>query len=390
MTGGGTGAASEPERLARVVLSRVAEPGEARMTSLVADVGAAAVLGRLHAEGEGGGLAADLAVRLAGCDPAGELERAGRLGLRFVVPGDAEWPPGLEDLARAEALQQRGGVPVGLWVRGPWTLDGLDDRRCGAAAVVGSRSATSYGADVACQIAADLAHHGHPVVSGAAFGIDQSAHRGALAAGRPTVAVLACGADRVYPRAHQSLLEHILGDGAVVSETPPGGAPTRVRFLARNRLIAALTRATVVVEAAVRSGALNTAGWAERLHRHVAGVPGPVTSAASQGVHQLVRRGSATLVTSGEEVRELVSPAGQGLLSEARGPEVPRDRLSTRQQVVLDAVPVARPAPADAIARAAGVRVVEVAGELERLRAAGLVERVGPRWRLARPARVHG
>ncbi len=383
-------AASEPERLARVVLSRVAEPGDVRMTSLVADVGAAPVIDRLRDEGERGGLAADLAARLVACDPAAELERAARVGVRFVVPGDAEWPPALGDLAHVEALQQRGGVPVGLWVRGPWTLDGLDDPLAGAVAVVGSRSATSYGEGVARTLGADLTHAGHPVVSGAAFGIDQAAHRGALAAGRPTVAVLACGADRVYPEAHRHLLEHVLGTGAVVSETPPGGAPTRVRFLARNRLIAALTRATVVVEAAVRSGALNTAGWAERLHRHVAGVPGPVTSAASQGVHQLMRRGSATLVTTGDEVRELVSPAGQGVLTETRGEERPRDRLSTRQQVVLDAVPLSRPAAADAIARTAGVRVVEVAGELERLRTAGLVERVGPRWRLGGAARPGG
>lgn len=375
---------AEAERLARVVLSRVAEPGEARLTGLVADVGAATMLERLRAEGEAGPLAADLAGRLAGCDPVAELERAARLGLRFVTPGDAEWPQGLDDLAHAEALHQRGGVPVGLWVRGPWRLAGLDDPLAGGVAVVGSRSATSYGSEVARELAAELAHQGHPVVSGAAFGIDAAAHRGALAAGGPTVAVLACGADRAYPRAHRELLEQVLAEGAVVSETPPGGAPTRVRFLARNRLIAALTRATVVVEAAVRSGALSTAGWAERLHRHLAAVPGPVTSAASQGVHQLVRRGSATLVTHGGEVRELVAPSGHGVLAEPRGPDEPRDRLSGRQRVVLDAVPVSQAAAADAVAVAAGVRVVEVAGELERLRRAGLVERVGPRWRLGR------
>ena len=376
--------APEADRLARVVLSRAAEPGDARVTAVVSELGPVPVLDRLRAEAEGGGVAADLADRLDRCDPARELDQAARTGLRFVVPGDPEWPRGLEDLAHVDSLQGRGGVPVGLWVRGPWGLAALDDALAGGVAVVGSRSATSYGTDVARELGAELAHRGHPVVSGAAFGIDGAAHRGALAAGRPTVAVLACGADRVYPQEHRALLGHVLATGAVVSETPPGGAPTRVRFLARNRLIAALTRATVVVEAALRSGALSTAGWAERLHRHVLGVPGPVTSAASQGVHQLLRRGSAVLATSGEEVRELLVPAGQGLLAEARGPDRPRDRLSTRQQVVLDAVPVSRPAGADAVALAAGVRLVEVAGELERLRLAGHVERVGSRWRLAR------
>src|SRR4029078_13034542 len=123
--------------------------------------------------------------------------------------------------------------------------------------------------------------------------IDQAAHRGALAGGVSTVAVLACGVDRAYPAAHQRLLDHLADRGAVVSELAPGCAPTRLRFLARNRVIAALTRGTVVVEAAVRSGALNTANWANRLHRTVMGVPGPVTSAPSQGVHQLIRTGAA-------------------------------------------------------------------------------------------------
>jgi DNA processing protein len=375
--------APERERLARAALSRLAEPGDERVLRLVRELGAVLVRDQLLEERVDDGLRSDLAVRLADVDPERELEQAARLGIRFVVPGDAEWPAQLDDLALAEPLQQRGGVPLGLWVRGPLGLGSL--RR--SVAVVGSRSATTYGAGQAADIAAALARAGVPVLSGAAFGIDQAAHRGALAGGGPTVAVLACGVDRAYPVAHRDLLDHLVATAAVVSETPPGGAPTRVRFLSRNRLIAALGVATVVVEAAVRSGALNTANWTGRLHRQLAAVPGPVTSAASQGAHQLVRSGAATLVTSGPDVLELVGPHGSGLLEEPRAPSRARDGLSHRQHLVLDAVPVGRPVGADSVARAAGVRLVEVAGELGRLESMGLVECEGSGWRLSEMAR---
>ena len=152
------------------------------------------------------------------------------------------------------------------------------------------------------------------MVSGAAYGIDQAAHRGALGVEGANVAVLACGVDRAYPTAHRALLDHLADTALVVAEVPPGCAPTRGRFLSRNRLIAALTRGTVVVEAAVRSGALNTAGWTTRLNRHLMGVPGPVTSAQSQGIHQLIRTGEAILVTQGSEVLELVGDVGTHLV----------------------------------------------------------------------------
>ena len=181
-------------------------------------------------------------------------------------------------------------------------------------------------------------------MSGAAFGIDQAAHRGALASRGPTVAVLACGADRAYPAAHRSLIDYIAEVGLVVSEAAPGCAPTRIRFLARNRLIAALPAATVVVEAAVRSGALNTANWAAGLGRTVMGVPGPVTSARRPGSHQLIRARDALLVTSGEEVLEAVGADGRLRLADPREPESPRDRLSAGERQVLDAVPLVRAA----------------------------------------------
>ena len=160
-------------------------------------------------------------------------------------------------------------------------LDELVDR---SVAIVGSRASTAYGEHVAGELGHQLAERGWTVVSGGAFGIDAAAHRGALAAEAPTVAVLACGVDRPYPAAHGALLHRIAETGLLVSEWPPGAAPHRHRFLVRNRLIAALTRGTVVVEAAARSGAQATARRARKLGRQVLVVPGPVTSAMSVGL----------------------------------------------------------------------------------------------------------
>ncbi len=366
------------ERLARVALARLGEPGEARLAGLAVELGAVELYDALCAERNPRGVLTDVAARLAEVDPERDLRHAERVGIRFVVPGDPEWPRRLDDLSGAGSLHERGGAPIGLWVRGPLDLSTLD--RC--VAVVGSRSATTYGLRVAEEVAATAARSGAAVVSGAAFGIDQAAHRGALAVGGTTVAVLACGADRVYPEAHRALIDHIASVGAVVSESPPGCSPTRIRFLARNRLIAALGNGTVIVEAAIRSGALNTANWTERLHRILMGVPGPVTSAQSEGVHQLVRTGAASLVTCGNDVLELVGGAGQHLRDEPRAPTRPRDRLTARQRQVIDAVPVRSPASADSVARTAGVGLIEVRGILGRLSDRRLVELVGNGWRL--------
>lgn len=366
---------SDADRMARVALATTVEPGRHQLLALVSEIGAESVYAGLLDQ-------PDIGSRLAEADPDRVLTEADRAGLRFVVPTDDEWPVQLDDLARAGPLQERGGTPLGLWVRGPLRLDAL----VGSVAVVGSRSATTYGADAAADIAAGLAGAGRVVVSGAAFGIDQAAHRGAVVGDGATVAVLACGADRVYPAAHRRLIEHVAAEGAVVSETVPGGAPMRIRFLSRNRIIAALTVGTVVVEAAVRSGALNTANWAGRLNRHLMGVPGPRTSAASEGVHQLVRSGAASLVTGPEDVLEVVGAAGEHLTEQARGPERPRDRLDHRQQQVLDAVPAVRAAPDASIARTAGLAVADARGTLAALAGLGLVEQEPGGWRLAAPA----
>lgn len=375
-------ASTEDERLARAALSAISEPGDPRILTLVAAHGARPVYRALLNGDDVHGTGTDYGARLHAVDPARDLERATRLGVRFVIPGDPEWPEQVDDLALVEPLQERGGAPVGLWVRGPLGLDQLS----GSVAVVGSRAATSYGTSTAGDIAACLAAAGAPVVSGAAFGIDQAAHRGALGARGHTVAVLACGADRVYPEAHRALIGHLAEVGAVVSEAPLGAAPLRIRFLARNRLIAALARGTVVVEAAARSGALNTANWCNRLNRVAMGVPGPATAGSSAGVHHLIRSGAATLVTHGKDVLELVGDPGQHLLQEPRGPATSRDHLDIKQRQVLDAVPLGLGAPSGSIARVAGLGPKEVHAILARLADLALVEREESGWRLTERA----
>lgn len=236
-------------------------------------------------------------------------------GLRWVVPGDPEWPAGVADLDHAEPIAGTGGAPLGLWLRGEGRLDEL----LGASvAIVGARACTTYGAEVAGDIAADCADVGVTVVSGAAFGIDAQAHRGALSVQGPTVAVLACGADLDYPRAHTALLHRVAETGVIVSEYPPRSPAQRHRFLARNRLIAAMTHGTVVVEAAVRSGSLNTMHWADQLGRTSMAVPGPVTSQASGGTHRAIRDGKAVMVRDGSDVVEEI--LGVPLVELADGP----------------------------------------------------------------------
>lgn len=292
--------ADEADRLARVKLSSTIEPGDLRVTGLVSELGAGKVLDYLESAGEvenHWGFA--IGQELTHVDPSQVLEQAASRGIRFIVPGDADWPDQLAGLRDAGALHERGGEPVGLWIRGAHDLHQLAGN---SVAVVGSRAASSYGTEQATELSRDLAGMGHTIVSGLAYGVDQAAHRGALVAGGPTIAVMPCGVDRPYPGAHAQLLEAIAERGLVVAEAPPGAAPTRTRFLARNRVVAGLSEGTVVVEGAIRSGALNTAQWADNLHRPLMGIPGPVSSAASVGVNQLIRRGQASMVTNAQEV----------------------------------------------------------------------------------------
>lgn len=360
------------DREARALLSRVAEPGDRLIGRLLRATDAVEVVRLLRSGSPFVDGADRYRVRLATADPHADLARVAEVGGRLVVPGDLEWPRQLDDLGDA--------APWALWVRG--TVD-LRLSALRSVAVVGSRAATEYGTHVASVLASDLAASGWVVVSGGAFGIDAAAHAGALAAHGVTVAVLACGVDVAYPPRHDALFARIAADGLLVSEVPPGAAPHRGRFLVRNRVIAALTRGTVVVEAALRSGALSTAHEAERLGRPVLGVPGPVTSALSAGVHRSLRLG-ALVVTSAAEVVEAVGGLGVDLAPEQSGPVDPRDSLDPLAARVLDAVPVRRAATLDSVARTAGVTPAETAAALGLLELAGFVRSGPDGWVLAR------
>jgi DNA processing protein len=267
--------------------------------------------------------------------------------------------------------------PLALWVRGPGNAAELCDQ---SAALVGARAATGYGQHVATEFGAGLATAGFTVVSGAAIGIDGAAHRGALAAGGPTVAVLACGSDRSYPAAHEALLERIAATGLVVSEYPPASVPARHRFLVRNRLIAALAGGTVVVEAALRSGAQRTAADARALGRPVMAVPGPVTSGQSAGCHRLVREG-AVLVTRIEEVLEEVGRIGVHLAEEPAGSAArPTDGLGPAAVLVYDALPARAARGVAWLAMEAGLPPGAVRTALAELSGRGLVEHGVGRW----------
>jgi DNA processing protein len=300
-----------------------------------------------------------------------------------LLDGATSWPR--SDQLGAEARPARGDLapPIALWVRGPGALDELCDQ---AAAIVGARAATGYGAHVAGEFGAGLAAAGFTVVSGAAIGVDGAAHRGALAAGGPTVAVLACGIDRSYPAAHEALLDRIAATGVVVSEYPPGSVPARHRFLVRNRLIAGLAGGTVVVEAGFRSGAQRTAADARALGRPVMAVPGPVTSGQSAGCHRMIREG-AVLVTRVEEVLEEVGRLGLHLAEEPTSAGArPTDGLSALATLVHDALPARAAHGVAWLATEAGVPPAAVRAALDELVRRELVEQVGGRWQ--RPHRA--
>ncbi|WP_399552462.1 DNA-processing protein DprA [uncultured Cellulomonas sp.] len=390
---------AQADVVARATWSALVEPGDAVAGVLVDLLGAGPALGwvrsavrdgpdleqveRLHgplvdADRRRLGRSVERwAARLPDCDPGRDLERLDRIGGTLLVPGDQRWPTALDDLG-AEA-------PFCLWVRGAADLGAALER---SAAVVGSRAATSYGERVAFDLADGLSSAGVRVVSGGAYGIDAAAHRGAVARDGRTVVVLAGGVDRAYPAGNARLLEAVVGaGGALVSEVPTGSLPTKSRFLQRNRLIAAAGRATVVVEAAWRSGAMSTAHHAARLLRPVGAVPGPVTSMASAGCHRLLREGVAVCVTDAAEVRELAGLIGVELtagvdadrsadLRSAR----PQDGLDPVVRRVLDALPRRVPAALDRVASMAGVSVTEARGALGLLELDGWAEQRGAGW----------
>ena len=303
-------------RFARTAWSGISEPGDGVAGLVIAHLGApralAALVERwtpaqlLAALPDGVATAGDLLQALARWQPrvASEsslvaLRQATRFGVRLRVPGEPDWPAGLD------ALEFH--APLALWSRGSDAAFVAIDR---SISLVGARAATGYGEHVAMEASAGLVDRGYAITSGGAYGIDGMAHRAALASHGSTIAFMAGGVDRFYPAGHESLLTRIADTGIVISELPCGMAPTKWRFLQRNRLIAAASRATVVIEAGWRSGTLNTAGHAARLGRPLGAVPGPVTSAASAGCHRLIREYDAVCVTTPEEMAELAPLPG--------------------------------------------------------------------------------
>nr|WP_245646042.1 DNA-processing protein DprA [Nocardiopsis trehalosi] len=368
-------------------MTAVADTGDPAMGRLLGALGAVDLWRRLRAagpvppppDGVRPTAFADRWVRwcaaAARVDPDALMSAAADIGTRVVIPGDPEWPGRLDQLADRR--------PYALWVRGAHDLRNACLR---SVAMVGSRAASAYGLHVAGDLACHLAERGYSAVSGGAYGIDAAAHRGALAGGAPTVAVLACGLDLAYPRGNESLFADIAVRGTLVSEHPPGTTPTRHGFLVRNRVIAALTPGTVVVEAGLRSGALNTARHAHDLCRVVMAVPGPVTSALSAGCHRLLREWRAACVTDATDVAEQVGPIGDGLRP-GTATAMAADALDPTTRRVLDAVPERGGAGAATVATATGLDLDTTLGRLGLLAAGGFIERGRTGWR-TRPGSV--
>lgn len=362
------------DRHARGVWSVLCEPGDGDAGMLVTAVGARDAL-RMVVTGDGAGIAVAAEIdlrraqealerwgpRLAPGPVAAAFDTARRAVVRLVVPGDPTWPTRVDDLGPH--------APLCLWVRGA-----LPQLGGATVAIVGARAATSYGEHVAMELAAELAGEGIRIVSGAAYGIDGAAHRAALTVGGTTDALLAGGVDRAYPSGHEDLLGRISRSGAVLSEVPCGAAPTKWRFLARNRIIAALADATVVVEAGWRSGSLNTAGHAAALGRPLGAVPGPVTSPSSAGCHRLLREYDARCITRAADVRELLGldddllPGAGAWVDDATAL---RDALSTRAWRDVDDV-----------ARRCGKSVADVERGLGLLMLEGRAQQGPGGWRL--------
>lgn len=368
------------EALARVSWSVLTEPGDGVAGALIGELGASDAL--RFALGTGNAAGSEVSSRALADGRArwktradarsvvDALRGARDVGARLLLPGDAHWPTSLDDL----------GVhaPTVLWVRGDPELLSAAPR----VAIVGARAASGYGEMLAGDFAGELAAGGAVVVSGGAYGIDGAGHRAALGVGGKTIAFLAGGVDRAYPQGHQQLLRRIVETGAVVSEVPCGTAPTKWRFLSRNRLIAAVSDATVVVEAGWRSGSLNTAGHAAALGRPLGAVPGPVTSASSAGCHRLLREYDARCVTTTAEIRELWGDVPPGT-SPGRGADPDRAR-------VLDAMSSRNARAAVELSRRSGLAPERVTALLGLLELEGAVRRVDGGWQRARVGERRG
>jgi len=374
------GAVDDEERAALIALAHCVEPADAVVGRLVLRAGPVEVVDRIRHGAVGKRLGEGLLARLADADAPSAEDRAGAVGGRIVTRLDREWPRQLDDLGAA--------APFAIWVLGAADLR-LTLLR--SVAMVGARACTGYGELVAHTWAAALADGTWTVASGGAFGIDAAAHRGALAADGVTVCILAGGVDMPYPRAHEALLARIADEGLLVSESPLGVEVRRQRFLTRNRLIAALTRATVVVEAAERSGTMATARAAAEMARPLMAVPGPVTSPASAGCHRMIAEGEAALVTSADDLMGLLDLGGGPVPPRPRTsaerdapPSAERDALPSAERRLLDAFPARRAVSADRLVASSGLPASAVWAGLGVLASGGWITQDQAGWRLLR------
>lgn len=350
--------------MSRLALTCVTDPAHPQLGKAVAEFGPVDVWEQLPQ------LNTTLARRARAVRPEAVAVECQRLGIRFVIPGDADWPPQLAVLEHSEMVNQFHGVPFGLFVRGVGELAEVSRQ---SVALVGARAATRYGEQLAFELAQDLSTSGFTVISGGAVGIDAAAHRGALSGPSPTIAALANGLNRCYPATNDPLFEHILERGLLISEFPPGEHPTRSRFLGRNRLIAALSLGTVVVEGSVRSGARNTANWVAAQRGICMATPGSVFSAMSYLPHQLVRSGEAVLVSNAAEVRELISRHPQ--LPPPPNPEHrPTDGLSGAELAIFEALPARGSRTPDELAARTGLTIPACLAALSALETRSLVQ----------------
>ncbi len=379
---GGT-LADVAEAFARIAWTVLAEPGDEDAGRVLAGLGAATALDLLLAgvdeDGFRGALLdaggaeplRDLATSLARWAPrlsarsvVRAIEQSARFDAALVLPDDEDWPVGLAGLGY--------GAPTALWIRGDRARLAMLGR---SVAIVGARAATGYGEHVAAELAVGVAERGVAVLSGGAYGIDRAAHRGTLAVDGLTAAILAGGLDRLYPAGNEQLFHRIIERGLMLAEVPCGVPPTKFRFLARNRLLAAIAQGVVVVEAGVRSGSINTAGHAAQIGRPIGAVPGPVTSPASAGCHRLLREFPAVCVTGVDDVMAMIGEA-------APFDEEPFLRPDDRILRVLDALRPRKARAALEIARLAGLAEPEVLAVLGPLELAGRVRRGELGWTL--------
>lgn len=372
---------SADELRAWAYLSRVAEPPHTGLRALVEAEGPVAAAAAIRSRRLPGGYEALLGATAARAEidtATQDLERAATIGARLVTPDDDEWPAWQLWSLRCTDTVERGGPPLALWVRGNGNLA---EEVAAGIGVIGSRNSTSYGEYVTGQLVGGIVDAGWTVISGGAFGIDGTAHRACLGSGGSTVAVMACGIDVDYPASHATLFSAIARDGLIVSEYPPGTTAARHRFLTRNRLVAALSTAVVVVEAGRRSGAANTAAWAHKLGRPLGAVPGPLTSAMSVGCNRMIADDQAALITGAAALISLAAPDGEG--GPNRGPARRTDVLTGDRQLVYEAIPGSGSLTVEEIAFGAGVGIAAVLAALATLEVDGFVIAVGAGWALA-------